>query len=138
MRHIPSMPSDRNTSRPGLDFIVTRHAATAQWLTEALAESGRRQVHLSHLSPALLQRPHWQGRCVHWSAVRFIGNLPPGLAADICAAGAEFWTPELSLLPYDRGRELHAADLRASPPTLARYQVVRLAPMACALSADKT
>jgi hypothetical protein len=113
----------------GLDLIITRHAATADWIARSLAPQQRRIVRLQHLSPGFLSRPHWNGRRVNWSGARFFGVIPLWLAADICAHGAECWIANLYMPRPWRGADLPQGPLDRLHPVLVQYRVIALHPI---------
>lgn len=74
----------------------------------------------------------WHHELTHAEALpvqpgdRVYGTLPYWLAAQVCAAGAEFWCLEWPALPGHRGTELSADELAAAGARFVRYDVKRV------------
>lgn len=94
------------------NYIITRHCGAIEWFRRHLAAStGPIQV-LAHLDNV----PFGPGDRVY-------GVLPLGLAADVCASGAELHVLTCDTPAHLRGRELTADELEQLGARLVRYEV---------------
>lgn len=93
-------------------WFVTRHTGALEWASR--------------------QGIFWDRELKHWgdetvrSGDRVYGTLPCQIAANVCAAGAEYWHLELSLASHLRGRELTADDLLTAGARFVRYEIKRV------------
>lgn len=78
-------------------FFISRHPGAIEWAARQNLVVTR---FVPHLDPAQVE----PGDTV-------IGSLPVNLAAQVCAAGADYWHLSLELPAELRGRELSADDL---------------------------
>lgn len=93
-------------------WFVSAHAGAVDWA----ARRGIEARLVSHLDVAHVQ-----------AGDRVIGTLPVSLAADVCAARAEYWHLTLDLPADARRRELSADDMDAFGARIERYEVRRAA-----------
>lgn len=94
--------------------IVTRHPGAVEWI--------RRQPGFANLEIKAV--PHLG---VISPATHYVGILPVGLVAQICASGGRFTSLELTFPDASwRGRELTAAEMDACSARLEEYSAVRI------------
>lgn len=104
-------------------YIVTRHPGAVDWLLAqpvvASAPSGTEVRVWWHVGPAEMDALQ-PGDAV-------IGTLPVAMAAQICEAGAAFYSLDLPRLPAEwRGRELNTQEMAAAGAVITEYRVTRL------------
>lgn len=90
-------------------YFISRHPGAIAWAARQNLHVDRQ---LSHLDVANIQ----PGDTV-------IGSLPVNLAAQVCAAGADYWHLSLELPAELRGQELSADDLQRLGAQLERFVV---------------
>ena len=90
-------------------IFVTRHSGAVQWAAENGFEGATSVAHLNVADIAA-------GDVV-------AGTLPVHLAAQVCAAGAEYWHLTLELPAHLRGVELTAAQMVEAGAHVERYTV---------------
>ena len=95
-------------------WFVGRHAGAREWARQQGLQWQREAAHLEEVKVSA-------GDLVY-------GTLPCSLAAEVCAAGAEYWHLDLPATLAWRGRELSADDLAAAGARFVRYEVRRVAP----------
>ena len=91
-------------------WLVTRHEGAVAW---ARAAGLRWDEHVSHLADV---------RAVE-AGDRVFGTVPLHLAAQLCAAGAEYWHLEIRVDENARGREHSACALAAMNCRFVRFDV---------------
>ena len=95
-------------------IIVTRHPGATEWIRKQPGFSGADITavpHLSGISPA----------------THYVGILPVGMVAQICASGGRFTSLELTFPDASwRGRELTAAEMDACAARLEGYRAERV------------
>lgn len=86
-------------------IFVSRHRGAAEWA----ARHGFEGVQVvSHFTP-------------NGEPVRVIGTLPVHLAAQVCAAGGEYWHLSLDIPADARGRELTADEMESFGAQVERF-----------------
>lgn len=95
-------------------FFISRHPGAIEWAARQHMPVDRC---LAHLDPAIVMA----GDIV-------IGSLPVNLAAQVCAAGAQYWHLSLELPAEMRGQELSADDMARLGARVERFDV-RVQPM---------
>ncbi len=93
-------------------WFVSRHPGAVEW---ALRQGLSWDVFRTHLDAEAVR-----------AGDRVLGTLPPRLAADVCAAGAEYWHLEVPMRADWRGRELSADQLETAGARLVRFEVRRV------------
>ena len=92
-----------------MNYLVTRHLGTRQWLKERISDE---VIHLSHLdNPECLMR----GDVV-------IGVLPIKMVAEICILGAFYLNIEIDIPRNLRGQELTAQQIERLGAKLVEYR----------------
>ena len=94
-------------------WLVSRHLGTLAW---ARAAGLVWDEAVSHLPDVAAVQP----------GDRVYGTLPLHLAAEVCAAGAEYWHLVLRLPQNARGLERSAAELEALGGRFVRFEVTKI------------
>lgn len=92
-------------------WFVSGHAGAVDWARARGIEAEA----VGHLDVGRIQ-----------AGDRVIGTLPVALAAQVCAAGAEYWHLTLDLPAEARRRELSADDMDAFGARIERFDVRRI------------
>lgn len=90
-------------------LFVSRHPGAVQWIKAQPMQIDR---FVPHLDVAEVQ-----------AGDRVIGSLPVHLAAQVCAAGGEYWNLSLELPAELRGQELSREQLEQMSARLERFSV---------------
>lgn len=94
--------------------IVTRHPGAVQWIRTQTGFSGAEITAIPHLTK-IAPNTH------------YVGVLPVGMVAQICASGGRFTSLELTFPDASwRGRELSAQEMDTCAARLEEYSAVRI------------
>lgn len=93
-------------------YFVSRHIGALAWARAQALPVDRWRKHLY---------------CAEIEAGdRVIGTLPVHLAAEVCAAGAEYWHLCIDQMARERGQELSAEELSARSVRIVRFHIEEL------------
>lgn len=95
-------------------IIVTRHPGAVEWIRSQRGFGGAEIAAVPHLGKI---EP----------STHYVGVLPVGLVAQICALGGRFTSLELTFPDASwRGRELSAAEMTTCKARLEEYRAIRV------------
>ncbi|MEX0618071.1 MAG: CRISPR-associated protein Csx16 [Pseudohongiellaceae bacterium] len=98
-----------------MNYLITRHPGTFEWLKQKITEPSICLDHLDNLS-------------VIGRGDTVIGTLPINLVAEVCRQGARYLHLEIDLPHHLRGQELTTQQLTELGVELVEYHAHRLIP----------